>query len=226
MNDNDYNILDVWLSGEGTVRVISGISDSDKHRLSINISGSIDTNSHPWAETFNKIDVTLYFSDEVPADGCATLSASGISREGDVVYRDSLNIKAFLPAASFTMVSRILTSSPAGRPMLFLLTDDDIAAWAAQNELALLKAQECAFDYGSRAEVVEQANEEVAELASEEVAEETDIGTTPRRRERFRIRTKKGPVGCVPVVLGVMIFVFVIFFVLAPIVVDVFEIKF
>ncbi len=112
MNDNDHNILDVWLSGEGTVRATNAVSSPDEHRhadarrLSIIISGSIDTNSHPWAKTFKKIDVTLYFSDEIPADdACAFLSASEICLEGNDVYRDSLDIEAFLPTASFTMVS-------------------------------------------------------------------------------------------------------------------------
>ena len=224
MNDNDQSILDIWLSGEGTVRATNAVSDSDKHqhadarRLSIIISGSIDTNSHSWAKTFKKIDVTLYFSDEIPADdGCAFLSASEICLEGDVVYRDSLDIEAFLPTASFTMVSQILTSSRTGRPMLFLLTDDDIAAWAAKDEPGLLKAQECAFDYDihTLAPIHEQVRKEFAE--------ETEVDTAPRRRRWRRIQKVGVPGGWGSVVFGVVIFVIVIILIFAPIIAGVYE---
>jgi hypothetical protein len=222
MNDNDQSILDVWLSGEGTVRATNAVSDPDKRqhadarRLSIIISGSIDTNSHPWAKTFKTIDVTLYFSDEIPADdGCAFLSASEICLEGDVVYRDSLDIEAFLPTASFTMVSQILTSSRTGRPMLFLLTDDDIAAWAAQDEPQLLKVEECAFDYGTHAAIVEHSHKEFVE--------ETGVDTTRRRRRGFRMRKGGAPVGCGVVVFRVVLFVILAILILAQIFSDVFE---
>ncbi len=232
MNDNDHNILDVWLSGEGTVRATSAISDPDKHRhedtrrLSIIISGSIDTNSHPWVKTFKKIDVTLYFSDENPADdGCAFVSASEICLEGNVVYRDSLDIEAFLPTASFTMVSQILTSSRSGRPMLFLLTDDDIAAWAAKDEPGLLKAQECAFDYDIRtlAPLHEQVRKEVTDQVHNEVAEETEVDTAPSWWRRRRKQKLEAPAFWGPLFFGVVIFVFLIIIFLAPIFIDVAE---
>jgi hypothetical protein len=156
--------------------------------LSIIISGSIDTNSHPWAKTFKKIDVTLYFSDEIPADdSCAFLSASEICLEGNVVYRDSLDIEAFLPTASFTMVSQILTSGRSGRPMLFLLSDDDIAAWAAKDEPGLLKAQECAFDYEihTLARINEQMRKEATEQVRKEVTEQVRKEVTEQVRKEF-----------------------------------------
>jgi len=218
MNDNDHNILDVWLSGEGTVRATNAISDPDKGRhadaprLSIIISGSIDTNSHPWVKTFKKIDVTIYFSDEIPADdGCAFLSASEICLEGNDVYRDSLDIEAFLPTASFTMVSQILTSTRTGRPMLFLLTDDNIAAWAAQDEPELLKAQECAFDYDTHTLAA------IDKQVRKEVAEQTKVDTVPRQR-RWRRNQKEGAaVRGGNVVIGVMLLVFIIIVSLAAI---------
>jgi len=215
MNDNDHNILDVWLSGDGNVRVTNTVSDPDKHRhadrrgLSIIISGSIDTNSHPWAKTFKKIDVTLYFSDENPGDdGCAFLSASEICVEGDVVYRDSLDIEAFLPSASFTTVSQILTSSRTGRPMLFLLTDDDIAAWAAQDEPGLLKTRECAFDYDIHTAAA------IDEQVHKEVADETEVDAAPRQWFRRRKQDLDVPVSKRSDVLRVVFFVilFIVFF--------------
>jgi hypothetical protein len=218
MNDNDHYILDVWLSGEGTVRATNAVSGPDNHwqaderRLSIIISGSIDTDSHPWAKTFKKIDVTLYFSDENPVhDGCAFLSASGVCLEGDVVYRDSLDIEAFLPTASFTMVSQILTSSRTGRPLLFLLTDDDIAAWAAQDEPELLKAQECAFDYDTQPPAV------IEEQVPDAVTEQTGVDTAPRRRRRRRKEKVELPVSWGTVLLGALLFVIIIILFLAPI---------
>lgn len=210
MNDNDQSILDVWLSGDGNVRASNAVSDPDKHRnadarrLSIMISGSINTNSHPWAKTFKKIDVTLYFSDEIPADdGCAFLSASEICLEGNDVYRDSLDIEAFLPTASFTMVFQILTSSRTGRPMLFLLTDDDIAAWAAQDEPGLLKAQECAFDYDIPTHAA------IDEQVRIEVAEQTGDDTTPRRRRWRRKQKVAAPVNEGSAVLGAVLFIII-----------------
>ena len=192
MNDNDRNILDVWLNGEGTVRATNAISDPDKprhadtRRLSIFVSGSIDTDSHPWAKTFKKIDVTLYFSDEIPADdGCAFLSASEICLEGDLVYRDSLDIEAFLPTASFTTVSQILTASRTKRPMLLLLTDYDIAAWAAQDVPELLKAQECAFEYDPLA-----ANDE---QTRKEVDEKSKVDRNPSRWRPRNLRNAQSP---------------------------------
>ena len=185
MSDTDQYILDVTLSGEVIVRATNAISDPDKHahpytrRLSIDVSGSIDTDLHPWAKTFEKIDVTLHFSDEIPFDdGCAFLSASKVYHESNVVRRDSLAIKAFLPTASFTMVSQILASSRTGQPKLYLLTEDDIAAWAAQDGPELLKAQECAFNYDTLAAIDEQVREEVAE--------QTEVGTAPRRWKHRR----------------------------------------
>ena len=224
MNDNDPNILDVWLSGEGTVRATNAISNPDKHRhadtrrLSLIISGSIDTNSHPWAKTFKKIDVTLYFSDEIPDDdGCAFLSASEICLEGDAVYRESLDIEAFLPTASFTMVSQILTSSRTGRPMLFLLTDDDIAVWAAQDVPELLKAQECAFDY------VTQTPAEIEEQVPEAVTEQTGVDTAPRRRKWRRQQNVEAPASAGTVAFGIVIFVMVIVLIFGPTLISVFE---
>ncbi len=232
MNDNDHDILDVWLSGEGTVRATSAISDPDKGRhadaprLSIIISGSIDTNSHSWAKTFKKIDVTLYFSDEIPADdGCAFLSASEICLEGDVVYRDSLDIEAFLPTASFTMVSQVLTSSRSGRPMLLLLANDDIADWAAQDEPGLLKAQECAFDYDIRtlAPIHEQVRKEVTDQVHNEVAEETEVDTAPSWWKRRGKQKVESPVNWGGFFLGAVIFVIVFLLFFAPILVDIYE---
>jgi len=237
MNDNDHSVLDVWLSGDGTVRATNAVSGPDSHwradarRLSIIISGSIDTDAHPWAKTFKKIDVTLYFSDEDPAhDGCAFLSASGVCLEGDVVYRDSLDIEAFLPTASFTMVSQILTSSRSGRPLLFLLTDDDIAAWAAQDEPELLKVQECAFDYDTRtlAAIDEQTEVDTTPRRSQrrrkqKVAEQTEADTTPRRSWMRRKKKGGAPVGMGYIVFCVLFFVILIIVFLAPILPDVYE---
>ncbi len=147
MNKN-HHMLDLWLSGDVIVQATNTISDPDIHPhpakrgLSIITSGSIDTNLHPWAKTFEKIDVTLYFSDEIPLDdGVAFLLASKSDHESNFANQDSLNIEAFLPTASFTVVSQILTSNRTGRPRLILLTGDDIAAWGAQDESELLKAQ-------------------------------------------------------------------------------------
>jgi len=192
MSDTDQNMLDVTLSGEVIVRATNAISDPDKHahpytrRLSIDVSGSIDTDLHRWAKTLEKIDVTLHFSDEIPFDdGCAFLSVSKVHHESNVVRRDSLAIKAFLPTASFTMVSQILTSSRTVQPKLYLLTEDDIAAWAAQDGPELLKAQECAFNYDTLATIDEQVREEVAER--------TEVDTAPRRLRRRRKQLVEAP---------------------------------
>jgi len=224
MNDHDHNILDIWLSGEGTVRATNAVSDPEKkrhadaRRLSIIVSGSIDTNSHPWAKAFKKIDVTLYFSDEIPVDdGCAFLSASEICLEGNVAYRDLLDIEAFLPTASFTMVSQILTSSRSGRPMLFLLTDGDIAAWAEQDEPELLKAQECAFDYDA------QTLAAIDEQAHEEVTEQARVDTAPRRRRWRQKQNVEAEANRGGIIFGVVIFVMVILLFLAPILIGVYE---
>jgi len=56
--------------------------------------------------------------------------------------------------------------------MLFLLTDGDIAPWAAQDEPELLKAQECAFDYDTH----------TLAAIDEQVTEQARVDTTPRRR--------------------------------------------
>ncbi|VUX56306.1 protein of unknown function [uncultured Woeseiaceae bacterium] len=224
MNDNDDYILDIWLFGEGTVRATNAISnpDRDRHgdprRLSVIISGNVDTNSHPWANTFKKIDVTLYFSDENPIDDCcALLSASEICLEGDVVYRDSLDIEAFLPMASFTMVSQILTFSRSGRPMLYLLTDYDIAAWAAQDEPELLKIQECAFDYDGHTLAA------IDEQVPKEAAEQTGVDTALHRRWWRRKQAAKLSSGWSSTVFGALIFVIVILLVLAPFILEVYE---
>jgi hypothetical protein len=224
MNDNDYNILEVRLSGEGNVRATNAVSDPDNHRnadtrrLSISVSGSIDTGPHPWAKTFKKIEVTLYFSDEIPVDDfCAFLSASEICLEGDVVYRESLDIEAFLPTASFTMVSQILTSSRSGRPMLFLLIDDDIAAWAAQDDPELLKAQECAFDYDIH--TLAAFDEQVRE----EVTEQTGVDTAPHPWRRRGKQIVAASVSGDRVVLGVVIFVTITMLFFVQILIDVFE---
>ncbi len=160
--------------------------------------------------------MTLYFSDEIPDDdGCAFLSASEICLEGDVVYRDSLDIEAFLPTASFTMVSQILTSSRSGRPMLYLLIDDNIAAWAAQDGPEMLKAQECAFNYDTLAAIDEQVREEVAE--------QTELDTAPRRRSWRRKQAVDAPTRRAGIVFGAVIFVIVFLLFFAPIIKDVYD---
>ena len=210
MNDNHHNMLDVWLSGGVIVQATSAISDPDTHPhpdkrgLSIITSGSIDTNLYPWAKTFEKIDVTLYFSDEIPLDGgVASLSASKSDHESNFANQDSLDIEAFLPTASFTLVSQILTSNRTGRPRLILLTGDDIAAWGAQDDSELLKAQECAFDYETLAADGEEARNKIDE--------QTGDNTTPLRRRRSQYQNVGGAVNPVRgVIIGGLILVFLV----------------
>ena len=209
MNNNNH-MLDLWLSGHVIVQATNTISDPELRPqaaecgLSIITTGSIDTNLHPWAKTFEKINVTLYFSDEILLDdGVAFLLASKSDRESNFAKQDSLGVEAFLPTASFTVVSQILTSNRTGRPRLILLTGDDIAAWGAQDDSELLKAQECAFDYETLAADGEEARNKIDE--------QTGDNTTPLRRRRSQYQNVGGAVNPVRgVIIGGLILVFLV----------------
>ncbi len=71
--------------------------------------------------------------------------------------------------------------------MLYLLTDDDIAAWAAQDEPGLLNAQECAFDYDTHTLAA------IDEQVRKKVAEQTGVDTAPRRLRRRRKQLVEAP---------------------------------
>ncbi len=109
--------------------------------------------------------------------------------------------------------------------MLYLLTDDDIAAWAAQDEPGLLKAQECAFDYDIRtlAPIHEQVRKEVADQVHNDVAEETEVDTAPSWWRRRRKQKVESPINWGAFILGVAFFLFIIILYLAPIFIDVAE---
>jgi len=109
--------------------------------------------------------------------------------------------------------------------MLFLLTDDDIAAWAAKDEPGLLNAQECAFDYDIRtlAPIHEQVRKEVTGQVHNEVAEETEVDTAPSWWRRRRKRKVESPINWGAFILGVAFFLFIIVLYLAPIFIDVAE---
>ena len=101
--------------------------------------------------------------------------------------------------------------------MLYLLTDDDIAAWAAQDEPGLLKAQECAFDYDTQTPV------EIEEQLPEAVTEQTGVDTAPRRRRWRRQQNVEAPASTGPVVIGIVFFVMIIVLIFGPILISVFE---
>ena len=88
---------------------------------------------------------------------------------------------------------------------------DDIAAWAAQDEPGLLKAQECAFDYDIRS--LAPIHEQVRKV----VAEETEVDTAPSWWRRRRKQKLEAPAFWGPFLFGVVIFVFLIIIFLTPI---------
>jgi hypothetical protein len=98
-----------------------------------------------------------------------------------------------------------------------LLTDDDIAAWAAQDNPELLKAQECAFDYDT------QTPAAIEEQVPEAVTEQTGVDTAPHPWRRRRKQIVAASVSGGKVVLGVVIFVIITMLFLAPILISVFE---
>ena len=94
--------------------------------------------------------------------------------------------------------------------MLFLLTDDDIAVWAAQDEPELLKAQECAFDYDTRTLAA------IDEQVHKEVTDQTRVDTAPRWWTRVKQKVESpGIWGAF--FLAVVIFVNIFIFFFAPI---------
>ena len=101
--------------------------------------------------------------------------------------------------------------------MLFLLTDGDIALWAAQDEPELLKAQECAFDYDT------QTPAAIEEQVPEAVTEQPGVDTAPRwrrwrRQQNVEARSTTGAVR-----FGIVLFVLFIVLIFAAILISVFE---